>query len=269
LSLSFARLACITAHPDDESGGFAAALLLSARRGAQTSVLCLTEGAAGSYREPGQTDEELAKRRRQEFAAACAALQVDDAQLLAYPDGQLWLEPFLPLVERLVLYLRTFRPHVVLTFGPDGNVNLHRDHTMVSLAATAAFHWAGRSTFFPHQLEGEQPLTPWAAQKLYYSSPQFLSVPDAQLLQSAARVPASLVYALNDSLFADKLAAFRAHTSQHGVLERVQSEQSDALRHEAYQLVAALVPPAPGAPPEQDIWDGVGDKTASTGSPDE
>jgi LmbE family N-acetylglucosaminyl deacetylase len=268
LSLHFNRLACITAHPDDESGGFAAALLLSARRGAKTSVLCLTEGAAGSYRQPGQSDEALAAMRRQEFAAACHALQVADAQLLRYPDGQLWLEPFLPLVEQIVLHLRRFQPHIVLTFGTEGGVNLHRDHSMLSLATTAAFHWAGRAGFFPNQLQGAGPLAPWSPQKLYYSSPLFLSVPDPQLLHSAARVPASLVYQLDDTLYAEKLAAFRAHTSQQGVLERVQSEQSDALRHEAYHLAAALNPPPPNAPPEQDIWDGVRDKAASTGWPD-
>jgi LmbE family N-acetylglucosaminyl deacetylase len=254
------RLACLTAHPDDESGAFGAALLMAARRGIQTSVLCLTEGAAGSYREPGQTDEELARERRQEFAAAGEALQVSDACLLEYPDGQLWQEPFLPLVERFVLYLRKFRPHVVLTFGPEGGVNLHRDHTMVSLAATAAFEWAGRESFFSPQLEGPEALIPWAAQKLYYSAPLFLSTPDAMSQQTAARVPASLIYELNEELFEAKMAAFAVHASQKGVMERVKSEQSEqeeVLRREAYLLVASRTPRGPESAAERDIWDGV------------
>lgn len=252
------RLACLTAHPDDESGGFGAALLMAARRGFETSVLCLTEGAAGTYREAGQTDEALAEERRREFAAAGEALRVTDAQLLKYPDGQLWQEPFLPLVERLVLHLRTFQPQVVLTFGPEGGVNLHRDHTMVSLAATAAFEWAGREALFPHQVEGA--VRPWAPQKLYYSAPLFFSTPDAEVDRTAARVPASLIYDLDEELFEAKMSAFAVHASQKGVLERVmaeQSDQKDVLRREAYLLVASRVVVGPETEPERDIWDGV------------
>ena len=76
------RLMCLTAHPDDEAAAFGAALLLAAERGVETAVVCLTEGAAGSYREPGQSDAELAALRRKEFAAACRALGVKEAQLL-------------------------------------------------------------------------------------------------------------------------------------------------------------------------------------------
>lgn len=35
--------------------------------------------------------------------------------------------------------IRRIRPHVVLTFGGDGGVNLHRDHTMVSVVTTAVW----------------------------------------------------------------------------------------------------------------------------------
>jgi LmbE family N-acetylglucosaminyl deacetylase len=139
------RLMCLTAHPDDEAGAFGGALLMAAERGFETAVLCLTEGSAGSYRTPGQTNEQLAALRREEFASACTALQVSEATLLQYPDGELWQQPFLLLVGVLVEAIRRFRPHIVLTFGGEGGVNQHRDHTMVSLAATAAFHWAGRS----------------------------------------------------------------------------------------------------------------------------
>ena len=245
------RLMCLTAHPDDEAGGFGGALLLAAARGAETSVLCLTEGAAGSYREAGQSDEQLASLRRTEFADACAALGVNEARLLKYSDGSLWQEPFLPLVGVLVEALRRFRPHVVLTFGGEGGVNLHRDHTMVSLAGTAAFHWAGRSGFFP-----EQDLAAWAPQKLYYAGTPFLSSTDEEARRGGTRVPVSLSYALGE-LGERKQAAFARHTSQGGLLERVKVEFPDWLEREEYLLVAAREPVLKPGCGEQDMWDGV------------
>ena len=243
------RLMCLTAHPDDEAGAFGGALLMAAARGFQTSVFCLTEGAAGSYRAPGQTDEQLAALRRDEFSAACAALQVSEATLLQYPDGELWKEPFQPLVGVLVEAIRRFRPHIVLTFGAEGGVNQHRDHTMISLAATAAFHWAGRACFYPEQLAT---LTPWAAQKLYYAGTLFLSNTDEETRRIGTRTPASLVYTLGP-LKEKKLAAFRLHTSQQGVMDRVEAEFCEQLSQETYLLAAAhkLIPH------EQDLWDGV------------
>ncbi len=245
-----ARLMCLTAHPDDEAGAFGGALLLAAARGAETAVLCLTEGAAGSYREPGQSDEALATLRRSEFAESCAALRVRAAELLQYPDGELWREPFLPLVGALVRALRNFRPHVVLTFGAEGGVNLHRDHTAVSLAGTAAFHWAGRSDFFPEQLGT---LEPWAAQKLYYAATPFLSNKDKELKKTGTRTPTSLLYMLDPGVKAAKLAAFGKHTSQRALLERVQEEFGDVFAEEGFLLAAAREP----LPGDADLWDGI------------
>ncbi len=247
------RLMCLTAHPDDEAGAFGAVLLQAAARGAATSVICLTEGAAGSYREPGQSDEELARRRRSEFVDACHALGVQDHELLDYPDGGLWQESFLPLVGIFVQAIRRFHPQVVLTFGGEGGLNLHRDHTIVSLAATAAFHWAGRSTFFPEQL---QTLQPWAPQKLYYAATQAISTADEEAQRAGTMPPVSLSYTLGP-LKDRKLAAFARHTSQRGVMERVQSQFGDLMDREEYLLVASR---KPVTGPEQDVWDGVVDE---------
>ncbi len=229
------RLSTITAHPDDEAGAFGGALLMARDQGAETSVLCLTAGAAGSYRPDGLSDEELARVRRAEFAAACEALGVHQHTLLNYPDGALHQEPFLPLVGCIVEHLRRTRPHVVLTFGPDGGVNLHRDHTVVSLATTAAFHWAGRSGFFAEQLSQ---LQPWAPQKLYYSCPPFITTRDDEAAAAAAPVPVTL--RLDVARYKEeKLAAFHRHSTQAGVLERVQAEHPDVFTEEAYHLAAS------------------------------
>jgi LmbE family N-acetylglucosaminyl deacetylase len=238
------RLLCITAHPDDEAGAFGGALLMSAEAGVETSVVCLTAGAAGNYREPGQSDAELATIRRAEFQAAAGALGVRDGVVLDYGDGELAGEPFWPLVATLVGQIRRRRPHVVLTFGADGGVNLHPDHTVTSLAATAAFHWAGRREL-PGGLEAEG--EPWAPQKLYWSETPFVSSRDEELARHAARVPASLRLDLG-AWKEGKYRAFAMHSSQRGVLERVRAEHEEAMGEEGYLLVAGT-----GAA----LWDGV------------
>ncbi len=243
------RLMCLTAHPDDEAGAFGAALLKAAEHGVETFVLCLTEGAAGSYREPGQSDEELAALRRKEFAQAAAALHVSSTELMQYPDGGLWKEPFPELVEIFVRGLRRVKPHVVLTFGGEGGVNLHPDHTVVSLAGTAAFHWAGRPGFF-----AEQALAPWAPQKLYYTSTSFIAVKDEEVQRIGTRVPPSLTYQLTPDEYEQKWnVAFAKHTSQRGVLERVRTQFDAEMHQEQYLLVAARNPLAN----ENNLWDGI------------
>ena len=70
------RLLCVTAHPDDEAGGFGGSLLLYASRGVETHVICLTPGQAATHRGGARSDEELAAMRRQEFQASCRMLKI-------------------------------------------------------------------------------------------------------------------------------------------------------------------------------------------------
>jgi LmbE family N-acetylglucosaminyl deacetylase len=230
------RLLCITAHPDDESGAFGGALLMAHRDGVETYLLCLTDGQAAHYRGGVEDNIALGQRRRAELAAASEILGIARHEVLHYPDGDLLHQDFYKLTGDIVARLRTVRPQVVLTFGGDGSVNLHRDHTVVSTATTAAFHWAGRADFFP-----EQNLAPYAPQKLYYASTPFVSVRDHPELSEAPTVPYSLSLTLG-KLAQSKLEAFTKHSSQAGVLERVKSAVGmpfTAATKERYLLAAA------------------------------
>lgn len=251
------RLLCLTAHPDDESGAFGGALMVAHQQGFETYLLCLTAGTAAHFREGASSDEDLGRMRRDELAAACDVLQITRHELLDYPDGQLAQENFYSLTGTIVSYIRRWRPQIVLTFGGDGSVNLHRDHIVVSLAATAAFHWAGRPEFFPAQIGATmagQRLATYTPQKLYYSSPPFISVRDKPELNGAPTVPWSLSLELG-SLADKKLEAFMKHSTQRGVLARVGDAVQEHLRRERYLLAAA-----PGLiPVEQDrgLFDGI------------
>ena len=246
------RLMCITAHPDDECGAFGGALMLAHQRGVETSVVCLTEGRAASHRGNARNSDELAALRRQEFAAALQVLGVAHGEVLTYPDGDLARQDFASITTELVERIRRFRPQVVLTFGGDGNVNLHPDHTMVSFFATAAFHWAGRSNFAPEQdAEG---LPPYRAQKLYHAAAPFLAYADADEARKIALMPASLVLELGD-LKAKKLQAFMQHATQAELLAKVKVVFERTGGEEKYLLAAARG--MRSSPLETDMFEGL------------
>jgi len=140
---------CAVAHPDDECFGFGGALALAADAGAETYVVCLTDGQAASARGTAESGEELGRMRRAEFAASCKVLGVTHHELLDYEDGRLEFVDFAKTAGRLVERMRRFRPDVVITFGGEGGLNTHTDHMMVSALTTAAFHWSGRERRYP------------------------------------------------------------------------------------------------------------------------
>lgn len=230
------RLLCVTAHPDDESGAFGGALIMAHRKGVDTSLLCLTDGQAAHFRGGLEDNAKLGRQRRAELASACELLGVTRHEVLHYPDGELLHQDFYKLTGDIVARIRSLRPHVILTFGGDGGVNLHRDHTVVSAATTAAFHWAIRPEVFP-----EHNLSPWAPQKLYYSSTPFVTVRNRPELSGASTTPWSLSLDLGD-LAPLKWEAFAKHGSQSGVLDRVRNLLTEHLTTERYLLAATKGP---------------------------
>lgn len=227
---------CITAHPDDECGAFGGALLMAHAAGVETTVICLTEGQAASHRGDASSGEELAAIRRAEFAAAGEVLGVTRGEVLHFPDGKLARHDPNELIAVLVERIRQWRPQVVLTFGGEGGVNLHRDHTVASLAATAAFHWAGRSNSFPEQLDrGMQPYWP---QKLYYSATPFLLVRNEEDKAHTCFTPSSLTLELGAHTD-KKYDAFRKHSTQAVLLEKAREVWGPRASLEEYLLVAA------------------------------
>lgn len=242
------RLLCVGAHPDDESGAFGGALLLAHARGIETRVLCLTDGQAASNRGTAASPEELARMRREELVAASAILGLTGSEQLNYPDGKLERQNFYELAGVIVERIRLWRPQVVITFGPEGGANLHRDHAAASLATTAAFHWAGQSQYFPEVVGGT-----YTPQKLYYFSPPFFIKADPEV---TPRTPYSLELELGEWK-ERKLEAFRAHSSQAPILDRIADQVEKHFGIERY-LLAAKISSSPYYPQkETDMFAGV------------
>lgn len=225
---------------------------MAAERGVKTYIVCMTDGQAATFRGEASSSAELGQIRRAEFAAACKVLGAAKHEVLPYQDGQLEHTNFVEATGALVERIRGWQPHVVLTFGGDGGLNTHRDHTMVSAFTTAAFHWAGRSSRFPRQLE--QGLAPHLAQKLYYLSYDFL------LEGSEPLCPAPYSVTLDVHCVVEKKRlAFHQHTSQLPVLDRIMGaigKYGDRVfNRELYTLAACSTQKASGM--ETDLFTGV------------
>jgi len=229
------RLMCVTAHPDDECFAFGGALALAAERGVETSVICFTDGQAATHRGEAKTPAELGALRRQEFAASCDLLGVRQHEVLDYQDGRLEHAEFAAAAGLLVERMRAWRPDVVLTFGGDGALNTHPDHSLVSFFATAAFHWAGRPKRYPKQME--RGLKLHVPQRLYFQTTHFL-LPDRPVLLPA---PYTVTLDIN-TVLPKKLAAFRLHTTQAPLVEKTKDFFGKYGQTEHYLLAATTTP---------------------------
>ncbi len=229
------RLLCVTAHPDDEAGGFGGSLLLYRARQVETHVICLTPGQAATHRGRARSEQELAQMRRREFQASCEILQVSHGEVLDYPDGALDRVEVPRLAADLVQRIRRIRPQVMLTFGPEGAITAHPDHSMASVFATLACHWAGRTNRFPEQLNNG--LRPYRVQKLYYGTAGF-TLPDRQPVSLA---PATAIIDIGEFL-EHKIRAFKAHATQAPLFSMFENAVRQRGKVEMFHLAAAITP---------------------------
>ena len=241
------RLLCICAHPDDECFAFGGALALYASRGVETSVLCLTDGQAATNRGEASSGKELGHTRRSEFEASCKVLGATHSEVLDYHDGKLENETLADLAGVLVKHIRRLRPHVVITFGLDGGLNTHPDHTAVSAATSAAFQWAGS----PKRYITSGDL--WQPQRLYYLTASFF-LPDRR-----APLPSPWTHTLDiSSVWDKKKEAFAQHKSQAPLMNMAIPVFEKHGLDERYTLAAALA--AQPARQSTDLFEGVADQ---------
>ena len=136
------RLMAVLAHPDDESLGVGGTLAKYAAEGVETALVTATRGERGRFRghrEPPEHPgvDSLARIREAELQAAARRLGVTDLTVLDYVDQELDQANPQRIIDRIAAEYRRQRPHVVLTFPPDGAYG-HPDHIAISQFATAA-----------------------------------------------------------------------------------------------------------------------------------
>ncbi len=241
------RLLCITAHPDDEAGGFGGTLALYAERGVEISVICLTAGTAARNRGGAKTDAELAEMRTRELGDSCRLLGVKHWEVLGYQDGHLAEADLLKVVGDLVNRIREIRPHVIITYGPDGGITGHLDHAMAGVFATVAFQWAARSDRYPEMGR------PYAPQKLYYATTGY------KLADRQATAPPVITASIDigPERFERKDQAFRQHKTQQPLFEFVRKNLDRPPLVELYHLACTREPHRERF--ETDLLDGLHD----------
>jgi len=154
---------------------------------------------------------------------------------LGHPDGALGTVDIERLVGEIVACVREHRPEIVLTFGPEGAPTGHRDHRVISRAATTAFFLAGLSTEFSDQLAATPAHTP---RRLFYVSwPP--PAPDAEFPRLA--VPATGRVDIR-AQHARMREAFMAHATQRQHLDRF--ELLALTDDECFALAAGVPQPA-------------------------
>jgi N-acetyl-1-D-myo-inositol-2-amino-2-deoxy-alpha-D-glucopyranoside deacetylase len=174
------RLLFVHAHPDDESLSNGATIAHYSARGAQVRVVTCTLGEEGEV--IGDRWAELAADRADqlggyrigELTTALRALGVSAPIYLGgagrWRDSGMRGSPkrarqrFMDADEReavgaLVAIIRELRPHVVVTYDPNGGYG-HPDHVHAHTVTTAAVAAAGNDDY---------PGEPWAVPKFYWT----------------------------------------------------------------------------------------------------
>jgi LmbE family N-acetylglucosaminyl deacetylase len=144
-----ARAMTIGAHPDDAEFGAGGTLARWTAEGCEVLLLVVTDGSKGTW-DHTLDPVDLVDMRREEQQRAAAVLGVTQTVMLDYPDGE--LEYTMELREQLCLWIRRFRPDVVLTHDPWRRYMLHPDHRVTGWAALDGVVAARDHLFFPDQL---------------------------------------------------------------------------------------------------------------------
>jgi len=159
------RLMSVLAHPDDESLGTGGALAKYADEGIATYLVTATRGERGRFGDSKESPgpQIVGRAREAELVAAARELGLREVKFLDYPDGALDKVDAAEAIDKIAGHLRRVRPHVVITFGPDGAYG-HPDHIAISQLTTAAIVCAADPSFGLQPAIGES----HRVAKLYY-----------------------------------------------------------------------------------------------------
>lgn len=161
------RILGVFAHPDDESFCAGGTFARYAQQGAEIKVIAATPGDAGQIRDAQvATRRTLGLVRQEELQRACQQLGVQHVECWNYRDGTLSKVNMEELVGDVVRAIRKFRPHIVITFGPDGGYG-HPDHIAISEATTRACTLSGNDDAYCTQFQSG--LTAYTPERLYYA----------------------------------------------------------------------------------------------------
>lgn len=158
------RLMCVLAHPDDESLAVGGILARYAVPGVQAHLVMATRGERGWFGPPADNPgpKALGRIRESELMAASRVLGLHEVVFLDYLDGELDRADPGEATATIVAHIRRVRPHVVVTFDPNGMYG-HPDHVAISQLTTSAVLAAADPSYCC-----PGPILPHRVSKLYY-----------------------------------------------------------------------------------------------------
>ena len=201
------RVLVVTAHPDDVDFGASGTIAGWTAAGVEVTYCICTDGDAGGF-DPAVDRAEIPGIRRAEQQAAAAAVGVRDVRFLGYRDGA--LEPTQELRRDISRVIRQVRPQRMLIQSPERNWARigasHPDHLAAGVAAMAAIYPDARNPFAHPSLLADEELAEWAAAETW-----LMAHPDSNHAVDVT------------DRFDTKIAALRAHKSQTGHLDDLES----------------------------------------------
>ena len=158
------RLLAIFPHPDDETLGLGSTLARYASEGVETYLVCATRGERGWFDSEGPNPglDGVARIREAELRCASEHLGIHEVSFLDYIDGDVDQARPEQIIGKIVSHLRRIKPHVVVTFGPDGAYG-HPDHIALSQFTSGALVCAADRNFVDANVQ-----PPHRVLKLYY-----------------------------------------------------------------------------------------------------
>ena len=158
------KLLAIFPHPDDETLGLGSTLARYSAEGVETYLVCATRGERGWFDSEGPDPglEGVARIREAELNCAAKYLGLREVSFLDYIDGDVDQADVEEIIQRIVSHIRRIRPHVVVTFPPDGNYG-HPDHIALSQFTMGALVCAADENFIDPEKQ-----SPHRASKFYY-----------------------------------------------------------------------------------------------------
>jgi LmbE family N-acetylglucosaminyl deacetylase len=133
------RILAVFPHPDDETLGLGSTLARYSSEGVETYLVCATRGERGWFDSEGPDPglEGVGRIREAELRCAAEHLGLHEVNFLNYVDGEVDQADPEEVIGKIVSHIRRIKPHVVVTFGPDGAYG-HPDHIALSQFTTGA-----------------------------------------------------------------------------------------------------------------------------------
>lgn len=157
------KLLAVLAHPDDESMGMGGTLAYYSAEGVSTHLITATRGEKGWFGVPEEDPGPfgMGAIRQAELLNAAHMLGLQSVDFLNFIDGELAQADVHEATAHIVRLVRSIRPQVVVTFGPEGDYG-HPDHIAISQLTTGALVCAA-DPLYP-----DEALPAHRVDKLYY-----------------------------------------------------------------------------------------------------